>query len=143
MGLDWIVNSKEKLIVATAEGEFTARELHDYLVVIVGANAWSYRQLIDFSQSATALTLDEATELGAHIRMHHAQPDAGPLAVVLPRQQSAPIARVLGIMAVAQRPMRLFDKYEPAAKWLHDITPADTSSAIGPAPGDAPEPPCL
>lgn len=127
MALDWVIDSKKKLIVVSAEGEFTFTEVSAYLAAVAGANALDYRQLFDLSQAFTQLTPAEAMELGVRMRMQHSQSAAGPIAVVMPGQQSDPVARLLGIMATAERPMRLFNELAPARQWIDSLAGGATA----------------
>lgn len=43
----------------------------------------------------------------------------GPLAVVIPDDKYYLIARVLGMLAAAKRPMRVFNNPEKARQWLN------------------------
>jgi len=126
MAFDWVIDSKKKLIIVNGEGEFTFADVQDYLAAIAGANALTYRQLFDLSQAFTELTPAEAMELGVRMRMQHSQSVAGPVAVVMPRRQSDPVARLLGIMATAERPMRLFNEVEPAQQWIDSLAHRST-----------------
>ncbi len=121
MAFDWVIDSRKKLITVNGEGEFTFAEVRDYLAAIAGANALTYRQLFDLSQAFSELTPAETMELGVRMRMQHSQSAAGPVAVVMPQRQSDPVARLLGIMATAQRPMRLFNEFEPARQWIDSV----------------------
>lgn len=121
MAIDWVIDSKKKLIIVNAEGEFTFTEVWAYLAAVAGADALGYRQLFDLSQAFTQITPGEAMELGVRIRMQHSQSVTGPVAVVMPEQQSDPVARLLGIMATADRPMRLFNELEPARQWIDSL----------------------
>lgn len=121
MAFDWVIDSRKKLIIVNGEGEFTFTEVWDYLAAVAGANALSYRQLFDLSQAFTQLTPGEAMELGVHMQMQQSQSVAGPVAVVMPQRQSDPVARLLGIMATAERPMRLFNEFEPAQQWIDSL----------------------
>lgn len=121
MAFDWIIDSRKKLIIASAEGEFTFTEVWAYLAAVAGANALNYRQLFDLSQAFTQLTPAETMELGVRMRMQHSQSVAGPVAVVMPEQESDPVARLLGIMATAERPMRLFNELEAARQWIDGL----------------------
>lgn len=121
MAFDWVIDSRKKLIVVSGEGEFTFAEVWDYLAAIAGANALTYRQLLDLSQAFTELTPAEAMELGVRMRMQHGQSVPGPVAVVMPRRQFDSVARLLGIMATAERPMRLFNEFEPAQQWIDSL----------------------
>lgn len=124
MAFHWIIDSKQSLVTAIAEGRFTADDVRIFFSVVVGAGALSYRQLFDFAKGIAEISSEEAMDVGARIRMHQANISVGPLAVVLPSRQSGPIARLLGILATAQRPMRIFHKREPAVRWLNDIATA-------------------
>ena len=121
MAFDWVIDSRKKLIIVSGEGEFTFAEVWDYLAAIAGANALTYRQLLDLSQAFTELTPAEAMELGVRMRMQHGQSVPGPVAVVMPRRQSDSVARLLGIMATAERPMRLFNEFEAAQQWIDTL----------------------
>ena len=52
------------------------------------------------------------------IRSHHSLGKVGALAVVANPEQTKPFARVLGALALADRPMRLFDSPTRARHWL-------------------------
>ena len=143
MAFHWIIDSKQSLVTAIAEGRFTASDVRSFLSVIVGADALSYRQLFDFAQGIAEISPEEAMDLGARIRMHQADISVGPLAVVLPSRQSGPIARLLGILATAQRPMRIFHKREPAERWLNDLAAAASAPLPEVGHHDPSRPTCL
>jgi hypothetical protein len=48
----------------------------------------------------------------------------GPLAVVVPEDKFDLIARVLGALAAADRPMRLFTDLRPARRWIDSLGPS-------------------
>ena len=56
--------------------------------------------------------------LGVRMRSIHAMGPMGPLAIVIPDDKYYLIARVLGILAAAKRPMRVFKDPEKARQWL-------------------------
>lgn len=118
MALHWTIDTKRRLIVATAEGEITTREVRDYLAMVAGARVQDYRQLFDFSRASANFSPSETLELGVLIQVHQKQPSSSALAVVMPDRPAEAVARLLGIMATVQRPMRLFGKPEAALKWL-------------------------
>jgi hypothetical protein len=45
---------------------------------------------------------------------------AGPLAIVMPRDKYDQFARMLGILAVPERPMEFFSDVEAARAWLDE-----------------------
>jgi hypothetical protein len=56
--------------------------------------------------------------IGARIRAGHHGGPVGALAVALTREKAELVSRVLGIMASAKRPMRVFDSVEDARRWI-------------------------
>lgn len=118
MAFDWVIDSKEKQITVCAEDEFTFADVVSYLDAIAGANVLAYRQLLDFSKALTKITPGQAIELGVRMRMQNGEAMTGPVAIVLTEDQFEPLARLLGIMATADRPMRLFTQLETAKRWL-------------------------
>jgi hypothetical protein len=128
----WSVDSEQRRIVATPEGEFTAEDIRNYLTAISSAKILHYQQLLDLSNATPLFSNDEVNELGVLIRLEHrqrSQPTVGPLAVVLPAQQTEPTARLLGFLSMAPKLMRLFHRRGPAIRWLvrltRDAAPAD------------------
>lgn len=119
MPLHWTVDSKESLVIAIAEGAVTRAEVENYLTVMNGAGTLSYRKLFDCSRSDTAMTAEDMLAIGVQIRARHAVVGTlGPLAIVVPPDKSELISRVLGILAAAERPMRVFFDTEPARRWI-------------------------
>ena len=122
MPLHWTVDSKERLVIATAEGVVTRAEVENYLEVMAGAGSLSYRQLVDCSRGDTAMTAEDMLAIGVNIRTRHAAAGTlGPLAIVVPPEQSELVSRVLGILATADRPMRIFTDAEPARRWIESL----------------------
>jgi hypothetical protein len=58
------------------------------------------------------------------MRAFHATGPMGPLAVVVPAEKFDIVASVLGMLAAADRPMRLFTKIRPAKRWLEALKAA-------------------
>ena len=122
MPLHWTVDSKERLVIATAEGAVTRAEVENYLEVMNGAGTLSYRKLFDSSRGDTAMTAEDMLAIGVQIRARHATAGTlGPLAIVVPPDQSELVSRVLGILAAADRPMRIFSDAEPARRWIESL----------------------
>ncbi len=122
MPLHWTVDSKERLVIATAEGAVTRAEVENYLEVMNGAGTLSYRKLFDCSRGDTAMTAEDMLAIGVQIRARHATAGTlGPLAIVVPPDQSELVSRVLGILAAADRPMRIFSDAEPARRWIESL----------------------
>src|SRR5262245_9491800 len=117
MPVHWHIDSLRQLFVATAEGDVTRAEVDDMLNALEGAAATGYCKLFDATQATTRMDTEELLAIGARIRLlqHGA---VGPLAFVMQKHRLARLARILGILATARRPMRLFEQLEPARRWL-------------------------
>ena len=63
--------------------------------------------------------------LGIRMRAEHRTGPMGPLAVVLPEKYATLVGPVLGMLASAKRPMRVFASAAPARRWLESVAPAD------------------
>ena len=126
MPLHWTIDSKERLVVAVAEGEVTRDEVQAYLDAVTGAKALAYRKLFDASRGETTMGPEEMMALGVMFRSFHARGEVGPLAIVVPDGKVELVSRVLGILAAAERPMRVFRESEPAQRWIENL-PKDQS----------------
>jgi len=122
MPLHWTVDSKERLVIAIAEGDVTRAEVENYITVMNGAGSLSYRKLFDCSRGDTTMTEEDMLAIGVQIRARHLVPGTlGPLAFVVPPASSELVSRVLGILAAADRPMRIFSDPEPARRWIESL----------------------
>ncbi|HET6222272.1 MAG TPA: hypothetical protein VFE11_08910, partial [Dongiaceae bacterium] len=101
----------------TCEGDVTRADLVGYLDVVEGAGALTYCKLFDGTAFETSMTALDMLEIGARFRSYHARP-IGPLAMVLPPDKADLFARILGILAAADRPMRVFTRLAPARRWI-------------------------
>jgi hypothetical protein len=118
MPLHWTIDSQLKLFAARADGDITFADLNRMLDAMAGAQAHGYRKLFDGSQGDTQMSPGEFLSLGVRMRSIHATGPMGPLAVVLPANKYYLVARVLGILAAAKRPMRMFTDPDKARQWL-------------------------
>lgn len=117
MSLYWIIDSRNRLVTHTAEGELTRGDLMAYFDAVTGADAWSWRKLFDARNACMAMTPEELLGIGVHLRAMHRR-GVGPMAVVLPEAQDDNFNRLLGFLAAADRPIRVFRALEPARHWL-------------------------
>ena len=119
MPLHWTIDSQIKLFAARADGDVTLVDLNRMLDAMAGAQAHGYRKLFDGSQGDTQMSPGEFLSLGVRMRSIHATGAMGPLAVVLPANKYYLVARALGVLAAAKRPMRVFTDPEKARQWLN------------------------
>lgn len=118
MPLHWTIDSQLKLFTARADGDITLVDLNRMLDAMGGAQAHGYRKLFDGSQGDTQMSPVEFISLGVRMRSIHATGTMGPLAVVLPANKYYLVARALGMLAAAKRPMRIFSDPDKALQWL-------------------------
>lgn len=119
MPLHWTIDSRERLLTVVAEGDVTRSDAEAFLDVLEGGFV-AYRKLFDGTKGQTSMTGEDFMTIGARIRAGHLKGPVGALAVVLSQEQAKLVSRVLGIMATARRPMRLFDEAEEeeARRWI-------------------------
>jgi hypothetical protein len=122
MPLYWTIDSRQQLVVVTAEGDVTRADADDYLDAIEGGGAVTYRKLYDGRAGNVAMNRDEMMAVAVRFRSYHHRP-VGALAIVLPHDKAEPVARMLGILASAERPLRLFTSLAPARRWIDGLVP--------------------
>jgi hypothetical protein len=118
MPLYWTIDSKERVFIANGEGEVTLADAMSLLEVLAGARALSYRKLFDWRATRSTMTSDELLALCVSIRTYHDQTRVGALAMVATAEQTVTFARVLGALAAADRPMKVFASLWQARTWL-------------------------
>jgi hypothetical protein len=118
MPIHWTIDSKHQLMTVVAEGDVTRPEFEAYLDVIDNAELHAYRKLFDGSSADTSMGTDNILAVGVRMRSaHHTRP-VGPLAVVVSENKIDMVARILGMLAAANRPMRVFQQADPARDWI-------------------------
>jgi len=119
MPLHWTIDSRLQLFVAACDGNIEPTEVNQMLDAIVGANGLVFRKLFDGTHGETKMTALEILTVGVRIRdLQNADVEHGPLAIVVPDDKYMLLSRVLGILAAARRPMRVFKDADRALKWL-------------------------
>lgn len=118
MPLHWTIDSRLKLFAATADGHVGFDDVNRMLDAMAGADAHGYRKLFDGSLGDTHMSPAELLSLGVRMRSIHATGRMGPLAIVVPDDKYYLVARVLGMLAAAKRPMRVFKDPRKARQWL-------------------------
>ena len=120
MPLYWTIDARERLMTIVAEGVVRKEEANAYLDVMVGARAGGYRRLFDGSHGEADISQGEIMELAVRMRGIQQLGRPGPLAIVMPRDKYDQFARMLGILAVPERPMQFFSDVEAARAWLEE-----------------------
>jgi hypothetical protein len=118
MPLYWTIDSKERLFTAIGEGEVTLDDAMSFLEALAGAKALSYRKLFDGRAVQSRMTGDDILAVCAQIRAYHEQGPVGALAIVATDEQFETFGRLLGALAAADRPIKVFTSLRQARTWL-------------------------
>lgn len=121
MPLTWTIDPVERLVAAVADGDVTRDEVEAYLTAVGEADAYTYRKLFDGSRGETRMGSDDFLALGVRMRTLHGTGPMGALAVVVPERHAESLARMLGMLATAERPMRVFGDGATARKWIASL----------------------
>jgi len=122
MPLHWTIDSKGELVTVVADGDVTRADADAYLDAMEGAGAIGYRKLFDGMAGTIAMDTEDLLAVGVRVRSFHRGP-VGALALVLPEDRLEPVARILGILASADRPLRLFKNLPSAQRWIESLVP--------------------
>jgi len=119
MPLHWTIDSRLQIFVATCDGNVELAEVNMMLDAVVGANGLGYRKLFDGTNGSTQISAIDMLGIGVRMRaLQDGDREHGPLAIIVSDDKYAMLARLLGILAAARRPMRVFNDTEKARKWL-------------------------
>lgn len=119
--LHWIIDSRSQVVTIIGTGVLQVMDFDSLLAAIVGAGALGYAKLFDGTAPDLAMDADDMLRVGVLCRSLHTRP-IGALAVVLPADKQEQASRLLGILAAAERPMRLFSKTTRGAqRWLASV----------------------
>lgn len=121
MSLHWQIESKTRRVTITADGDFTRADVESYLKAADAGGALTWSKLFDGRFGRPAMSSDDMLALGVLFRSYHVQGPVGALAVVVADSQVERVDRVLGILATADRPMRLFRELQPARRWIERL----------------------
>lgn len=124
MSLHWHIESRTQHVTITADGDFTRAEVEAYLKAVEASGAITWSKLFDGRFSRPAMSREDMLALGVLFRSYHVRRPVGPLAVVVPHIHVDRVNRLLGILATADRPMRVFKELEPACRWIERRQPA-------------------
>jgi len=117
MPVYWQIDSRSRRVVVTAEGKVTLAEFEEYLEVVTAVGANSYGKIFDGTRGEIAMAAEDMAALAARFRQLHAEPH-GPLAIVLAPARRVQLEPVLGALAAADRPLRLFTSKLSALRWI-------------------------
>ncbi|MFZ5778800.1 MAG: hypothetical protein ACOY4R_01165 [Pseudomonadota bacterium] len=117
MSLYWTIDSRARLVTIVADGAVSRAEADACIDAMAGADSAAYWKLFDGRKLVVSMEPEDLLAIGARLRSYHDQP-LGPLAVVLSGEQTEYAARVAGIVAMADRPMRIFCSLLQARRWL-------------------------
>jgi len=117
MPIYWLIDSRSRRVVVTAEGKVTRGDFEEYLEAVTGAGANSYGKIFDGTRGENGMAAEDMAALAARFRQLHAQPH-GPLAIVLAPARRVQLEPVLGALAAADRPLRLFTSKLSALRWI-------------------------
>ncbi len=118
MPLYWTADSKQRLFTGLGEGVVSFGDVVTFLEALAGVKAFSYRKLFDVCAAHSSMTDEELLTVVVMIRDYHRQETLGPLAMVATADQTVKLARLLGALAAADRPFKVFESPEDARIWL-------------------------
>jgi hypothetical protein len=118
MPLYWTIDSKAQMVTTVAEGDVSLSEAIAYMEVLSGAKAMPYRKLFDGREGTSSMSANEMLAICVKIRSYQQEGPMGAMAVIATAEQTVAFARVLGALAVAQRPIKVFDNPRPAQLWI-------------------------
>lgn len=118
MPLHWTIDSEFHFVSVVAKGDVSRPEVEQLLDEMASREAMTYRKLFDGWDGDTAMGPQDLLALGVRMRVHHALGPMGPLALVLPDKKAEIVVPILGMLAAADRPMRIFATHQKARRWL-------------------------
>ena len=121
MSLHWIIDSRTRLVTATVDGDCTRADVEAYLKAVDGGGAVAWRKLFDARRGQPAMDPDDMLAIGTLFRGYHRRGPVGALALIVAETDAEPISRTLGILATAERPMRLFTDLEKGRRWIGSL----------------------
>ena len=123
MPLEWTVDLENRAMTAVATSDVTRPEVEAFLDAIMANSALGFRKLFDASGATTSMAPEDLLALGLRMRSMHFEGPMGPLAIVVPPERGEQIERMFGMIAAADRPMRLFVDLTRARRWFADQAP--------------------
>jgi hypothetical protein len=123
MPVHWTIDSRDELIAITAGGDVGYSDVTECLDAMVDAKALGYRKLVDCAAASFVMSMAELVALSVKVRGLHGTGAMGAAAFVLNIEPSAPEVQLLGALAAADRPLRLFKAKAQAKRWIDGLVP--------------------
>ena len=120
MSLRWTIDARDRLVTTVAEGAVTRHDIEKLVAAVDEAGAHDYRKLFDGSRADSSMSAEDMLAVGGMFRSFHARASMGALALVLPASSAENFGRLLGTLAAADRPLRIFEKIAPARRWIRE-----------------------
>jgi hypothetical protein len=114
----WTIDSREHLVTIVAEGDVTPAEINAYLDMLDDTGFHSWRKLFNGVNGHSSMGSENALAIAARIRGSHSRFEIGPLAIVAQADKVEMFQRVVGVLAAADRSMRVFDDVDAARAWI-------------------------
>jgi hypothetical protein len=121
MPLHWTIDPQQRLATATADGDVTRADIETFHEELRQAGGFAYRKLFDAVRGNFVMEAQDLMALGVRLRASHDEGPIGPLAVVVSDEQFELAAQVLGMLAAADRKMRVFRQLGPARRWIDSL----------------------
>jgi hypothetical protein len=130
MPLHWTIDSQERFMSVVGTGVVSRADVDGFIDAVMANVALGYCKLFDAGQATSSITADEMIELGLRFRSIHIGAVVGPLALVMPVDRGDRLERMVGMIAAANRPMRVFTKLDKAQIWIGEQARRPAPDAI-------------
>ena len=74
MPVHWLIDSRSRLVLVTAEGDVTRADMEEYLEVVTAAGANGYAKVFDGRAGKGCMDAADMMALGARFRAMHSEP---------------------------------------------------------------------
>ena len=71
MSLNWLIDSRERLVVVTADGDVCRSDIEALVTTVASAGALAYRKLVDVTADKLSLSPEDVLSISALVRNHH------------------------------------------------------------------------
>lgn len=120
MSVRWSIDPEKRLMTAVAAGVVMREDIEAFFDETTAAHVAPYAKLFDGSAIETTMGPEDTLALGVRMQHLHREGEMGPLAIVLPLHMMELVRRMVGILAVAARPLQVFTDVDAARTWLEE-----------------------